>query len=110
MSMNAMASESSWHTDTSAAPWIRLQKVQWLDSRVIAWPPRPQETHGRCHARHSQDAASGFSRNGRQSKLISMSLWSAQLGLPVHAWLPLGLAALAPLLLVAVIVPISRRR
>ncbi len=39
-----------------------------------------------------------------------MRLWPAQLALPVHAWLPLGLAALAPLLLVAVIVPLSRRR
>jgi diguanylate cyclase (GGDEF)-like protein/PAS domain S-box-containing protein len=39
-----------------------------------------------------------------------MRLWSAQLALPVHAWLPLGLAALAPLVLVAVIVPVSRRR
>ncbi|MGH7617974.1 MAG: diguanylate cyclase domain-containing protein [Gemmatimonadaceae bacterium] len=39
-----------------------------------------------------------------------MRLWSAELALPVHAWLPLGLAALAPLVLVAVIVPVSRRR
>src|SRR5512133_1976187 len=35
MSMNAMASESSWQTDTSAAPWIRSQKVQW-----DGWAPR----------------------------------------------------------------------
>src|SRR5256885_1121548 len=39
-----------------------------------------------------------------------MKLSSAQLGLPVHAWVPLGLAALAPLVFVAVIVPLSRRR
>src|ERR1043166_9169427 len=28
MSMNAIASASSWQMETSAAPWIRLQKVQ----------------------------------------------------------------------------------
>lgn len=33
-----------------------------------------------------------------------MANWSTQLALPGHAWLPLGLGALAPLLLVAVIV------
>src|SRR5438105_15131610 len=42
--------------------------------------------------------------------LSQMRPWLAQLALPVHAWLPLGLAALAPLLLAAVIVPLSRRR
>src|SRR5689334_17260373 len=36
MSMNAMASESSWHTETSAAPWIKLQKVQRFLSIMAA--------------------------------------------------------------------------
>src|ERR1044071_1041651 len=39
-----------------------------------------------------------------------MNLWSAQFALPVYAWAPLGLAALAPLLLLALILPLSRRR
>src|SRR5690349_18504802 len=36
MSMKAMASESSWHSDTSAAPWIKLQKVQIFLSTMAA--------------------------------------------------------------------------
>jgi diguanylate cyclase (GGDEF)-like protein/PAS domain S-box-containing protein len=39
-----------------------------------------------------------------------MNLWLAQLALPVHALLPLGLSALAPLLLIAVVAPVSRWR
>ncbi|HEY9225221.1 MAG TPA: sensor domain-containing diguanylate cyclase [Gemmatimonadaceae bacterium] len=38
-----------------------------------------------------------------------MNLWMAQLALPVHAWRPLGLSAIVPLLLAAVIL-LSRRR
>jgi diguanylate cyclase (GGDEF)-like protein len=39
-----------------------------------------------------------------------MNLWLMHLALPVQAWLPLGLALLAPLLVVAVALPLSRRR
>ncbi len=39
-----------------------------------------------------------------------MMPWVEQIPLPVQAWLPLGLAALAPLLLLAVVAPLSRRR
>jgi diguanylate cyclase (GGDEF)-like protein len=39
-----------------------------------------------------------------------MNQWLAQFALPIRAWLPLGLAALAPVTLAAVILPISRRR
>jgi diguanylate cyclase (GGDEF)-like protein/PAS domain S-box-containing protein len=38
-----------------------------------------------------------------------MDLWLPQLALPVRAWIPLGIAALAPLLLAAII-PFTRRR
>jgi diguanylate cyclase (GGDEF)-like protein/PAS domain S-box-containing protein len=38
-----------------------------------------------------------------------MDLWLPQLALPVRAWIPLGIAALAPLVLAAII-PFSRRR
>lgn len=51
-----------------------------------------------------------FSRTLGLPKLVSMRSWPAELALPVHAWLPLGLAALAPLVLVAVIAPILRYR
>lgn len=39
-----------------------------------------------------------------------MSLWLMHLALPVQIWLPFGLALLAPLFIVAVALPISRRR
>jgi diguanylate cyclase (GGDEF)-like protein/PAS domain S-box-containing protein len=39
-----------------------------------------------------------------------MRVWPPELALPVHPWLPLGLAALAPLVLVTVVLPLSRRR
>ena len=39
-----------------------------------------------------------------------MNLWLMHLALPVQAWLPLGLAILAPLVVVAVVLPLSRRR
>lgn len=39
-----------------------------------------------------------------------MRLWTAQFALPVYAWLPLGLATLAPLILIAIVIPLSRRR
>src|SRR4051812_49086083 len=39
-----------------------------------------------------------------------MSLWSLRLSLPGQTWLPLGLATLAPLVLAAVLLPLSRRR
>src|SRR4051812_44576887 len=39
-----------------------------------------------------------------------MNPWSAQFALPVYSWVPLGLAALVPLLLLALILPLSRRR
>lgn len=37
-------------------------------------------------------------------------LWPSQIPLVVHAWLPLGLAAFVPLLLLMAIIPLSRRR
>ena len=39
-----------------------------------------------------------------------MNLWPTQIPLAVHAWLPISLAAFVPLALLAVLVPISRRR
>jgi diguanylate cyclase (GGDEF)-like protein/PAS domain S-box-containing protein len=39
-----------------------------------------------------------------------MNLWLTQIPLALHAWLPLGLAASVPLLLLAVIMPRARRR
>lgn len=39
-----------------------------------------------------------------------MNLWSLRLSLPAQTWLPLGLAALAPLALAAVMLLLSRRR
>src|SRR5512133_3540867 len=45
-----------------------------------------------------------------QPKLYAMNLWWLRLTLPSQTWLPLGLAALAPLVLIAVLVPLSRKR
>ena len=39
-----------------------------------------------------------------------MSLWSMRLSLPPQTWVPLGIATLAPLVLLAVLLPLSRRR
>lgn len=39
-----------------------------------------------------------------------MSFWPTQVPIAVHAWLPLSLAAFVPLVVLAVLVPISRRR
>src|SRR4029079_9774519 len=39
-----------------------------------------------------------------------MNLWSLPLSLPRQTWVPLGLSALAPLVLIAVLLPLSRRR
>jgi diguanylate cyclase (GGDEF)-like protein/PAS domain S-box-containing protein len=49
-------------------------------------------------------------RYGRTAETRLMGLWPARLAFAVHAWLPLGLAALAPLVLVTVVIPMSRRR
>src|ERR1043166_1412318 len=52
----------------------------------------------------------GFSIGRRLPKLEVMTLWPSQISLAVHAWLPLGLAAFVPLVLLAALVPLSRRR
>src|SRR6185436_14920207 len=39
-----------------------------------------------------------------------MNLWSLPSSLPSQTWVPLGLSALAPLVLMAVLLPLSRRR
>ena len=51
-----------------------------------------------------------FSRRPLLPKLEGMMLWPSQVPLVVHAWLPLGLAAFVPLLLLMAIIPLSRRR
>jgi diguanylate cyclase (GGDEF)-like protein/PAS domain S-box-containing protein len=49
-------------------------------------------------------------RYGRTAETQVMGLWPARMALPVAAWLPLGLTAVAPLLLVAIAIPVSRGR
>jgi PAS domain S-box-containing protein len=45
-----------------------------------------------------------------EPKLEVMNLWSLPSSLPSQTWVPLGLSALAPLVLMAVLLPLSRRR
>jgi diguanylate cyclase (GGDEF)-like protein/PAS domain S-box-containing protein len=45
-----------------------------------------------------------------EPKLKLMNLWTLPLSLPRQTWVPLGLSALAPLVLMAVLIPLSRRR
>src|SRR5262249_25236110 len=103
MSMNAIESASSWHIETSAAPWIKLQNVQW--SRSWAIGRLPAGTLAWAVPR-----SDGFSGTVGWPKLLQMRAWSAQFALPVHALLPLGFAVLAPLILVSVVMPLSRLR
>jgi diguanylate cyclase (GGDEF)-like protein/PAS domain S-box-containing protein len=53
--------------------------------------------------------AADFSKSAGRPKLCGMPL-PIQLPLPAQTWLPLGLAALAPLILLAISTPLSRRR
>lgn len=66
--------------------------------------------HARSKRREGASSDAGSSRAARASKLTPMSLWSMQIPLPMSAWLPLTLAALAPLVLLAAVVPLSKRR
>lgn len=40
----------------------------------------------------------------------SLNFWPAQIPLAVHAWLPVSIAAAVPLVLLAILVPLARRR
>lgn len=57
-----------------------------------------------------KDLPAGFSHAGDLPKLGVMNFWPSQIPLALHAWLPIGLAAFVPLALLAMLVPLSRRR
>jgi diguanylate cyclase (GGDEF)-like protein/PAS domain S-box-containing protein len=50
-----------------------------------------------------------FSHSARLPKLEAMTFWPLNIPLAIHAWLPLGLATLVPLLLLAAFIATSRR-